>query len=250
MVPRAKPAATSSVVAIDTPSIEKIGVWPWPRPLHAELFGSCKSAGVERHRLRRRFQFAIGPGIGPRLCGGAAGRAAARWSCRRSSSRGRTGAASRRRPCQSPVAAVPEQSWPALVNVAVGPDGRVRRYAFGDSSTVRCCRRWPRCWPDRVQRPDSSFLIDFGIRPLRCPRSPTLMSSRRRRNPRAPEGQEGHHRRHRARTRRPFQRAQRQNRFRPGAAGTRHGIYPAAAARCRARPTWRHWPASPVSPRS
>ena len=34
------------LVAIDSPSIEKIGVWPWPRKLHAELIGKLESAGV------------------------------------------------------------------------------------------------------------------------------------------------------------------------------------------------------------
>jgi CHASE2 domain-containing sensor protein len=32
------------LVAIDSPSIEKIGVWPWPRRLHAELLDKLVSA--------------------------------------------------------------------------------------------------------------------------------------------------------------------------------------------------------------
>jgi len=34
------------VVAIDAPSIQEIGVWPWPRRLHAELLRRLQSAGV------------------------------------------------------------------------------------------------------------------------------------------------------------------------------------------------------------
>ena len=34
------------VIAIDPPSIERIGVWPWPRRLHAELLRKLASAGV------------------------------------------------------------------------------------------------------------------------------------------------------------------------------------------------------------
>ena len=34
------------VVAIDAPSIDKIGVWPWPRRLHADLLRRLESAGV------------------------------------------------------------------------------------------------------------------------------------------------------------------------------------------------------------
>ena len=35
------------VVAIDAPSIEKIGVWPWPRRLHADLLRRLESADVK-----------------------------------------------------------------------------------------------------------------------------------------------------------------------------------------------------------
>src|ERR1700760_540638 len=34
------------VIAIDTPSIEKMGVWPWPRRLHAELLRQLAKVGV------------------------------------------------------------------------------------------------------------------------------------------------------------------------------------------------------------
>src|SRR5438552_14642443 len=34
------------VVAIDPPSIERIGVWPWPRALHAELIRQLQRAGA------------------------------------------------------------------------------------------------------------------------------------------------------------------------------------------------------------
>ena len=35
------------VVAIDAPSIEQIGVWPWPRRLHAELLHKFEAAGAQ-----------------------------------------------------------------------------------------------------------------------------------------------------------------------------------------------------------
>ena len=34
------------VVAIDPPSIQAIGVWPWPRRLHAELIDKLVAAGT------------------------------------------------------------------------------------------------------------------------------------------------------------------------------------------------------------
>ena len=35
------------VVAIDADSIQKIGVWPWPRTLHASLIEKLQKAGAE-----------------------------------------------------------------------------------------------------------------------------------------------------------------------------------------------------------
>ena len=35
------------LVAIDTDSLDRIGMWPWPRDLHARLVEKLKSAGVE-----------------------------------------------------------------------------------------------------------------------------------------------------------------------------------------------------------
>ena len=35
------------VVAIDAPSIDKIGVWPWPRQLYAELLRQLQNADVQ-----------------------------------------------------------------------------------------------------------------------------------------------------------------------------------------------------------
>ena len=42
-------AATGNVVvvAIDAPSIDQIGVWPWPRRLHAELLHRLEAAGAQ-----------------------------------------------------------------------------------------------------------------------------------------------------------------------------------------------------------
>ena len=42
-IPRAA-SGNVVLVAIDSPSIEKIGVWPWPRRLHAELLDKLVSA--------------------------------------------------------------------------------------------------------------------------------------------------------------------------------------------------------------
>ena len=35
------------VVGIDAPSIEQVGVWPWPRNLHADLLRQLERAGAK-----------------------------------------------------------------------------------------------------------------------------------------------------------------------------------------------------------
>jgi CHASE2 domain-containing sensor protein len=35
------------VIGIDAPSIEKVGVWPWPRSLYAELLRQLEKADVQ-----------------------------------------------------------------------------------------------------------------------------------------------------------------------------------------------------------
>jgi CHASE2 domain-containing sensor protein len=34
------------LVAIDSPSLEAVGVWPWPRLIHAELIDKLEGAGA------------------------------------------------------------------------------------------------------------------------------------------------------------------------------------------------------------
>lgn len=115
------------VVAIDAPSIDQIGCGPG----RAGCTRSCCTGSRPRergHRLRCRFQHAVGSGV--------------RRGLRQGPSRGRGstilpsfkqptpngGAAHVNRPLK-PFA---NQSWPAVVNVAVESDGLVRRYPFGE----------------------------------------------------------------------------------------------------------------------
>ncbi|MEN3376937.1 MAG: hypothetical protein V7604_2292, partial [Hyphomicrobiales bacterium] len=42
-----RPASGDIVlVAIDSPSIREVGVWPWPRTLHADLIDQLRQAGA------------------------------------------------------------------------------------------------------------------------------------------------------------------------------------------------------------
>ena len=205
---RAQASGDIVVVAIDAPSIEKIGVWPWPRRLHAELLRQLRKRGRAGHRLRRRFQHASDRGLRRDLCRGAARAPAARWCCRRSSSRHRSWrslhinrplkqfsrpflAGARQRRESTPTA------WSAAIRSA-------------RSSTAQFMPSMAAVLAGQYANTAPPFLIDFSIRAASIPSvsyvdvlrgdAATLQQA---------EGQEGHRRRHRARTRRPLQRAER-----------------------------------------
>ena len=199
------------LVAIDAPSIEKIGVWPWPRRLHAELLRQLESAGAQRYRLRRRFQRAVGSRLRPGLRRGAAkrrriGRAAGVQAARRRTANAGSFTSTAR--CRSSRDARPgRRSSMSRSSRRAGAPLSVRRKARRRIPAVDG-RRAGRASTTARQPP---FLIDFSIRAgidpegLLCRRA-----ARRSGSARAAEGQEGHHRRHRARARRPLQRSQRQ----------------------------------------
>ena len=226
------------VVAIDAPSIDKIGVWPWPRRLHAELIRQLQKARRAGHRARCRFQHAVGRGVGPDVCRGAAKR--------RRLGRAAVVPAARHRPdgaARQPPAAAIHRSFLAGARQCrgrlrrPGPPLPVRREArrqFLPSMAAVLAGQYAenaRAVPDRFQHPhrgDPESLL--------CRRA-----ARRRGDAAETEGQEGHHRRHRARTRRPLQRSERRHRVRAGAADAGRRIAaaePRAAMDFRASSRW------------
>src|SRR5438477_4399312 len=121
-------AATGNVVvvAIDAPSIEQIGVWPWPRRLHAELLRRLDKAGISDVAFDVDFSTPSDAASditfveALRSAGGSTVLPAFKQP-------GANGATYFNRP-------LPEfrlHAWPSVVNVAVEPDGLVRRYTFG-----------------------------------------------------------------------------------------------------------------------
>lgn len=153
------------VVAIDAPSIDKIGVWPWPRRLHAELLRKLESAGVLDIAFDVDFSTPSDPASDEAFLTALrdAGGSTILPSFRQPVPGG--GPAHVNRPLKS----FSNQSWPALVNVAVEPDGLVRRYPFseklGDVSLPSMAVVL--AGQDANRRPP--FLIDFSIRARSIP---------------------------------------------------------------------------------
>jgi diguanylate cyclase (GGDEF)-like protein/PAS domain S-box-containing protein len=154
------------IVAIDTNSIEKIGVWPWPRRLHADLLRRLQSAGVRdialdidfsapsEASLDRDFVDALADGGGSVVLASfkqPGGNAAAIHINR-------------------PLKQFADHSWSAIVNVAVEPDGLVRRYPFGEKLEGEFVPSMAAVLAGQYSERGVPFLIDFGISTTSIPR--------------------------------------------------------------------------------
>lgn len=153
------------VVAIDPLSIDKIGIWPWPRRLHADLLRRLEAAGAQDVAFDVDFSTPSDPASDEAFVTALreAGGSTILPSFKQPASNG--GAAHINRPLK-PFSI---QSWPALVNVAVESDGLVRRYPvseqFGDA--LMPSMAVVLAGQDANRRPP--FLIDFGIQAASIP---------------------------------------------------------------------------------
>ncbi|MBR0846604.1 EAL domain-containing protein [Bradyrhizobium diazoefficiens] len=154
------------VVAIDAPSIEQIGVWPWPRRLHAELLRRLSDAGAQGVALDVDFSSPSDPASDEAFAKALqeVGGSTILPSFRQPAPAG--GAVHINRPLKP----FSNQSWPAIVNVGVEQDGLVRRYPFGEmlGDSAVPSMAVVLAGQDVNQRPP--FLIDFGIRAASVPR--------------------------------------------------------------------------------
>jgi diguanylate cyclase (GGDEF)-like protein/PAS domain S-box-containing protein len=151
------------VVAIDTPSIEKIGVWPWPRRLHADMLRQLEKAGVRDTAFDVDFSAPSDPASDRdfvEALRGAAGSVVLPSFQQPGADPANPAALHINRPLK-PFA---DQSWAALVNVAIEPDGRVRRYPFGDKLGGGYMPSMAAMLAGQYSNKAAPFLIDFGIR--------------------------------------------------------------------------------------
>jgi diguanylate cyclase (GGDEF)-like protein/PAS domain S-box-containing protein len=119
------------LVAIDPVSIDKIGVWPWSRQTHAELIGKLEGAGVSDVVFDVDFSSPSNPDADRAFAkalekaGGSVVLPAFKQFVINSEGE-KTIHVNR------PLPEFEKQSWSAIVNVAIEPDGLVRRYPFGE----------------------------------------------------------------------------------------------------------------------
>lgn len=154
------------VVAIDAPSIEKIGVWPWPRTLHAELLRRLQSADVQEVALDIDFSSSADTASDHDF-------AQALKSFGGSvvlPSFQQPGADRSTLHVNRPLPQFSQHAWPALVNVEVGSDGLVRRYPFGGTLDGGFVPSMASILVGQYAEGRPAFFIDYGIRSASIPR--------------------------------------------------------------------------------
>ena len=151
------------LVAIDSRSIEQIGVWPWPRRLHADLIRaldhagatdiafdidfSASSAAADDLDFHKALQSASGSVVLPtfkQLTHDGSGKPALFVN--------------------RPLPQFSKDSWAATVNVAAGADGLVRRYSYGEVLDGAFFPSVAALLAGQYKPDTQSFVLDFGIR--------------------------------------------------------------------------------------
>nr|WP_249139664.1 EAL domain-containing protein [Bradyrhizobium japonicum] len=153
------------VVAIDAPSIDQIGVWPWPRRLHAALLRRLEAAGAQDVAFDVDFSTPSDPASDEAFVNALrdVGGSTILPSFKQPTPNG--GPAHVNRPLKS----FSNQSWPAVVNVAVESDGLVRRYPFGEKLGDAFMPSMAVVLAGQDANRRRPFLIDFSIRAASIP---------------------------------------------------------------------------------
>ena len=154
------------VIAIDASSIDRVGVWPWPRLLHAELIRQLQKADVQDIALDVDFSTpsdATSDRNFAEALQGAGGSVVLP-----SFQQPRTDRTTLH--INRPLQQFAEHSWPALVNVEVGSDGLVRRYPFGETLDGKFVPAMAAVLTGQYDEKRSPFLIDFSIRTAGIPK--------------------------------------------------------------------------------
>ncbi len=151
------------LVAIDSPSIEKIGVWPWPRQLYADLIRKLESAGATDIVFDVDFGSPSTPDgdqafVDALQAAGGSVVLPAFKQLVRNSLNGKTIHVNR------PLPQFEKHAWLAVVNVAVEPDGLVRRYSFGEMLDGTFLPSLGALLAGRHETQAGPLRIDFSIR--------------------------------------------------------------------------------------
>lgn len=151
------------LVAIDPPSLERVGVWPWPRTLHAQVLNKLRQAGAadivfdvdfssrqdaqNDREFARSLEAAQGSVVLPTFAQPV-----------------RAGDGPTSFHVAKPLSEFRKSSWSATANVALESDGLVRRYAYGADIEGQFTPSIGAILAGEYNARGSNFYIDFGIR--------------------------------------------------------------------------------------
>src|ERR1700692_1649328 len=157
------------VIAIDAPSIEQIGVWPWPRRLHADLLRRLDSAGVRDVVFDVAFSSPSDPASDRVFVEAleSAGGSVVLPSFKQPGTDVGNGSAIY---INRPLKPFSDHAWSAVVNVTVERDGLVRRYPFGETSDGQYIPAMGAVLAEQYAEKQAPFLVDFSIRAASVPK--------------------------------------------------------------------------------
>ncbi len=156
------------IVAIDSPSLKKIGVWPWPRGLHAKLIEKLMATGASNIMFDVDFSSASDPESDQEFASALkrAGGSVVLPSFKQLAADRGYGKITY---VNRPLPQFSERAWSALVNVAPDEDGLVRRYSLGEILGESYLPSMAALLAGKYDTKLAAFLIDFSIKAKSIP---------------------------------------------------------------------------------
>ncbi|ADZ71223.1 CHASE2 domain family [Polymorphum gilvum SL003B-26A1] len=158
------PSGSIVLVEIDAHSLQEVGVWPWPRRLHAAMIDRLTQAGAGEIVLDIDFSAASSPDEDAALAA-ALERAGGGVSLAVFRQVAGSGSRADDMIVNRPIAALSDHSWPVVVSVPVETDGRVWNAVWGDVIDGEPVLSLPAVLSGRTGVIGERFSIDFSIDP-------------------------------------------------------------------------------------
>ena len=155
------------VVAIDSPSIESIGVWPWPRRVHGDLIDKLTRAGAADVAFDVDFSTPSTPEFDQAFAK-ALERAGGSTVLPTFEQRVRSGSGESIH-LNRPLPNFAKHAWPAVVNVSTETDGIVRRYPYGKALDGTFLPSMGAVITGIFEPAKEPLWIDFSIQPSSIP---------------------------------------------------------------------------------
>ena len=168
-------APTGSVVLvdIDAKSLAAIGVWPWPRTVHAQIVDALTGYGAAEIAFDIDFSAQSSPAADAAFAAAlkrANGAVILAGFNQALDARGGSGAVH----TNVPIAALSEHAWVAAVNVSPDADGLVRGVSLGEPVAGQQMPAMAAMLGGHAGELDGEFSVDFGIDATRIDRISTI----------------------------------------------------------------------------